>query len=60
MTNDILRLRDALIRDSEETHFRDKIKRESGQIRSSLDNSGEYRVQTSKGTIVIRSSKRTA
>jgi hypothetical protein len=60
MTNDILRLRDALNRDSEETHFRDRLKQESGQIRRSLDNSGEYRVQTPKGTIVIRSAKRTA
>jgi len=60
MTNDILRLRDALIRDSGEAHFRDKIKQESGQIRSSLNQSGEYRIQTPKGTILIRSAKRTA
>jgi hypothetical protein len=60
MTNDIVRLRDALTRDSDETLFRDRLKQESGEIRRSLDDSGEYRVQTPKGTIVIRSVKRTA
>jgi len=60
MTNDILRLRDALTRDSEDSRFRDKLTRESAKIRESLSHSGEYRVRTPKGTIVIRSVKKSA
>jgi hypothetical protein len=60
MTNDILRLRDALTRDSEDSRFREKLNQDSEKIRRSLSDSGEYRVQTPKGTILIRSTKKTA
>jgi hypothetical protein len=60
MTNDIIRLRDALTRDSEDSRFRDRLKQESVTIRRSLDSSGEYRFVTPKGTILIRSAKRSA
>jgi hypothetical protein len=60
MTNNILRLRDAIVRDSEEGRFRDTITKDSGKIRDSLNRSGEYRVGTPKGTVVIRSVKKSA
>ena len=60
MTNDILRLRDALNRGSEESHLRQQLEQNSGAIRESLTRSGEYRIPTRRGTIVIRSTKKTA
>lgn len=60
MTNDIIRLRDALIRDNEDNLFRERLNRDSATIIQSLVNSGEYRVKTPKGTILIRSAKKTA
>ena len=60
MTNDILRLRDALVRDSEDGRFRDKLTKDSVAIRRSLDTTGEYRVRTPQGTILIRSTKKSA
>jgi hypothetical protein len=58
MTNDILRLRDALVRDSEDGRFRERLSKDSGAIRSSLNTTGEYRVSTPKGIILIRSLKK--
>ncbi len=55
MTNDIIRLRDALTRDNDDALIRDRINRNSTEILSSLRESGEYRIQTPKGTILIRS-----
>jgi hypothetical protein len=60
MTNDIIRLRDALIRDNEDNRFRETLNRDSVTMIESLVNSGEYRVKTPKGTIVIRSARKTA
>lgn len=60
MTNDILRLRDALTRGSEEAFLRQELERNSTVIRESLSRSGEYRIPMGRGTIVIRSKKTTA
>jgi hypothetical protein len=60
MTNDILRLRDALTRDSEDSRVREKLTRDLGTIRNSLRDTGEYRVPTPNGTVLIRSEKRNA
>ncbi|GAC1429445.1 MAG: hypothetical protein NVSMB62_27140 [Acidobacteriaceae bacterium] len=60
MTNDILRLRDALNRVTEESGLRQTLQRNSGAIRDSLTRCGEYRLPTRRGTIVIRSPKKTA
>ena len=60
MTNDILRLRDALTRDSEDSRFREELTRDSGAIRNSLEKEGEYRVPTSSGTVLIRFAKKNA
>jgi hypothetical protein len=56
VTNDIIRLRDALIRDNEGSQFLERLRRDSGAIRKSLISSGEYRIKTPKGTILIQSS----
>ena len=60
MTNDIIRLCDALIRDNEDNRLRDRLNRDSAAISRSLVNYGEYRVETPKGTILIRSERKTA
>jgi hypothetical protein len=60
MTNDILRLRDALVRDSEDGTFRERLAQDSVAIRRSLNTTGEYRVRTPKGTILIRATKKSA
>lgn len=57
MTDNILRLRDALTRDRDESRLRERIAENSGAIRDALHRSGEYRLRTDRGTIVIRSSK---
>jgi hypothetical protein len=58
MTSDILRLRDALTRDSEESKLREALSEQSGNIRQSLRTAGVFRLQTPKGTIVIQSTKK--
>jgi hypothetical protein len=60
MTNDILRLRDALVRDSEESKIRKELDDQFPKIRQSLGASGVYRFRTPKGTIVIQATKKTA
>ena len=60
MTNDILRLRDALVRESKDGRLQDKLTLDSKAIRQSLNTTGEYRMRTPQGTILIRSTKKTA
>jgi len=64
MTNDILRLSEALTRDTERSQFRDTLARNlasnSDKIRASLRQSGEYRISTTKGDVVIRSKQKVA
>lgn len=55
MTNDILRLRDALVRNSEFSQLRQELTRDLDKLRQSLKESGEYRILTRKGALIIRS-----
>jgi hypothetical protein len=60
VTSDILRLRDAVTRDTADERVKDRIQREAGKIRTALTELGEYRLDTQRGTIVIRSRNKTA
>jgi hypothetical protein len=60
MTSDILKLRDAVTRDTEGRLLGDSLKQRAGEIRVALNESGEYRLSTRGGTIVIRSAKKSA
>jgi hypothetical protein len=60
VTNDIGRLSEAITREGERKRFRNRLMRDSKKIRESLTQSGEYRISTPQGTIVIRSDKESA
>ena len=57
MTDNILRLRDALNRDRDDSRLRERLAQNSSAIQEALHRSGEYRLRTDRGTIVIRSVK---
>lgn len=58
MTSDILQLRDAVTRDTLDQQLQRRIEGRAGEIRRALAESGEYRLPTPMGTIVIRSHKK--
>lgn len=54
MTNDIFRLTDALVRDNDGIQIRKFLKYNSDIIINALNRTGEYRIKTTKGNILIK------
>jgi hypothetical protein len=58
MTSDTLQLRDVVTRDTLDQQLQRRIERRASDIRRALNESGEYRINTPQGTVVIRSRKK--